>query len=384
MNTIERTIPGLIREIPRNERFYSSSIMKVARHHAMVVEAARILEVADELQRRPELEVVAVVDAAERPLGYVTREHLFSTLGKPYGRDILSRSLIRDLCFEGKSFNQHDNLFNVVQDRHLHGSDYYVLVDDEGRFRALFSTRDLMTFLSHMTQEDIEMASRLQERMIGRASSARGEGWEFHAWCQPAKGVGGDFYLSRQLSDGRCFFCLCDVSGKGVAASILSSMVWGMLSMYDFRQGLRQLIIKLNEAVITTFQLERYLTGVFLMYDPRERRLQWADMGHSHLTLTRRGKTRYLAGKRANLPIGLEPSVWALRLEDGDRVFGFTDGITEQENAAKQEFGEARLLELLDSQTDPSLAERIPNIMDEFRQSIPQQDDMSFIMLEVQ
>jgi len=391
-------LPGVIRMCNQNERSYGTSISKVARHFGMVDQHARILEVADELQQRTDLPVLGVVDDQGRPVGFVTRDQLFATLGKPYGRDILSRSPIRDLCFAARSFYRHANLFIIVEELSAGATisdalGHFVLVDDQGRFAAIFSNHDLMGFLSRMTQEDIEMASRLQERMIGTSAREAGEGWSFHAWCHPAKGVGGDFYFSRQLADGRWFMTLCDVSGKGVAASILSSMVWGMLSMYDFRLGLKTLVSRLNEAVISTFQLERYLTGVFMVWDPSTKRLIWADMGHSHITIGRQGRIKFLSGSQSNLPVGLEPgidpAICAATLGPGDRIFVFTDGITEQENPSKEEFGEARLFDLLKGQGPETreasiLAERIPLSLETWRQTIPQQDDMSFVLLELE
>jgi sigma-B regulation protein RsbU (phosphoserine phosphatase) len=370
------------------ERSYGNSISKVARHFRAVRASSRILDVADALQEHPDMELLAVVDGDMRPVGCLTRDQLFATLGKPYGRDILSRSLIAELASPAPAFNRLENLFAIAERIEATDHDNFMLTDADGRHAGIFTRRDLTAWLSHMTQEDIAMAARLQERMIGASARLERPDWEFHAWCHPAKGVGGDFYLSRELPDGRWFFCLCDVSGKGVAASVLSSMVWGMLTMYDFRQGLKHLIAHLNVAVITTFQLERYLTGVFLLWDPVGRRLQWADMGHSHLAIRRDGGCRFLQGKRANLPIGLEPeldpAVWSISLRRGDRVMAFTDGITEQENPAGQEFGEARLFHLLDAAARPGeLASRLPGLMDDWRGTIPQQDDMSFVILEL-
>jgi sigma-B regulation protein RsbU (phosphoserine phosphatase) len=370
------------------ERSYGNSISKVARHFHAVRAASRILDVADALQELPDVELLAIVDGEFRPLGCLTRDQLFAVLGKPYGRDILSRSLIAELASFAPAYSRLENLFAIAERIEGSSHDHFLLTDADGRLAGVFTRRDLTAWLSHMTQEDIAMAARLQERMIGASARLERSGWQFSAWCHPAKGVGGDFYLSRELPDGRWFFCLCDVSGKGVAASVLSSMVWGMLTMYDFRHGLKQLILRLNAAVITTFQLERYLTGVFLLWDPAGQRLQWADMGHSHLAIHRDGNCRFLQGKRANLPIGLEPSldpaVWSILLRGGDRLMAFTDGITEQENSARQEFGETRLFRLLTEARLPGeLAGRLPGMMEEWRGPIPQQDDMSFIILEL-
>ncbi len=376
---------------------YSSSALHAARYPYFVRADSNLLRMADELQREPSLPAVAVVDDSGRVLGIVRRDRLFALLGKPFGREVLRRSLVAELVEEVLYFDAHADLFAVAE-RMLpgarasagsEGGDFCVLVGEEGRFLALLASQDLANYLSRMTQDDIELAGRLQERLLAGEGLEDGGVWRVEAWSRPAKGVGGDFYFTKRLDDGRIFLALCDVSGKGVAASLIVSMVWGMLRMFDYRRGLRELVLGLNESVVATFHMEKYLTGIFLVYDPSERRIQCADMGHSHSVVFRRGQPRSLKGPRGNLPIGVEsaldPAIYPYRLEPGDALLLYSDGIVEQEDSAAAEFGERRLIATASSAIGRGarLREILPTALDSHRGGTPQQDDMSFLLLSI-
>ncbi|MDR2702099.1 MAG: serine/threonine-protein phosphatase, partial [Spirochaetaceae bacterium] len=206
------------------------------------------------------------------------------------------------------------------------------------------------------------------------------------AWSSSAKGVGGDFYFIRKISDNRFFASLCDVSGKGVTAALVVSIVWGFLRSCDMHKGLKKILESLNSSIISSFHLEKYLTGFFLIYDAETRQLQAADMGHSHTLYVRNGQNASMKKIRGNLPIGIEPDikpmVYSLPVQDGDTLVIYTDGITEQDNPAGEEFGEERLTALVRKaavQNKP-LSEILPKALDNFRQNTPQHDDMTFLL----
>jgi sigma-B regulation protein RsbU (phosphoserine phosphatase) len=167
-----------------------------------------------------------------------------------------------------------------------------------------------------------------------------------------------------------------------------------MLRMFDFRRGLRELALGLNESIVVTFHMEKYMTGVFLIYDPAKRRLLCADMGHSHIVIFRAGIPRSLKGPRGNLPIGvdieLDPAIYPYRLEAGDCLLIYSDGLIEQEDAKGSEFGERRLIAAAASAIarGARLRETLLAALDAHRgaagpSAIPQQDDMSFLLLSI-
>jgi sigma-B regulation protein RsbU (phosphoserine phosphatase) len=377
----------------REKKIYSTSILKAARHFSGVRAREKVLDLVDALQREPGITVVAALDGEDHVVGLVRRDHLFDLVGKPFGRDVLSRSLVSDIAEKAITIDAESELFSIAESV-LHGTDdpgtmYFPLTDGEGVFLGILGSQDLANYLSRMTSEDIRLAGQLQDRLMSGRELMGGKGWTMEAWSRSAKGVGGDFYFSRMLDDGRLFFALCDVSGKGVAASIIVAMVWGMLQMYEFSAGLEDLLVRINEAIISNFHLEKYLTGIFMIYDPATCLLSSADMGHSHSFLLRDGKAFPLRGKQANLPVGIEheikPKVYSWRLRPGDRLVAYSDGITEQENTEGGEFGERRFVFLASrafSRGD-RLSIVLPVDFDAFRGRTPQQDDMTFIALGV-
>jgi sigma-B regulation protein RsbU (phosphoserine phosphatase) len=368
-------------------REYGTTVLKAARHRHYASGDVTATALADELGKRPEVEVLALLDEEGRPSGILSREGLFALLGKPFGREVLGRTRACELAESAPLLDCHASLFSAGAGRGAEASLYRVLVDAEGRFRAILSSRDLAEHLSRMTEEDIDLAGRIQERLEAGNESLADSLFGFEAWSRPAKGVGGDFWYSKRLEDGRAFFALCDVSGKGVAASLVVSLVWGMLRMADFQRGLAALLESLNEALVATFHLEKYLTGFFGIYDSRTGVLEAADMGHAHALVFRDGRARRLDPGHRNLPVGVEPNLQPIlhrwRLRDGDALFVYSDGIPEQEDSEGRELGEGRLAvfvqeALLDGRT---LREALPRALDRHRGTAPQQDDMSFILL---
>ncbi len=346
-------------------RMYSSSALHAAKYHHFARAESNLLTSPTRCNGSVGLPAVAVVDDAGAVLGILRRERLSALLLRPFGREVLRRSLVAEVVEEVPAFGAHSDIFAVAElmlpsagaappgGRPKDGGDFCVLLGEGGAFLALLASQDLANYLSRMTQDDIELAGRLQERLLageGLAGESREDGssWRIEAWSRPAKGVGGDFYFTKRLDDGRLFLTLCDVSGKGVAASLIVSMVWGMLRMFDFRRGLRELVLGLNEAIVATFHMEKYMTGIFLVYDPSEQRVHCADMGHSHAVVFRGGSPALDKGtegqpahrRRARGRAGHYP----YRLKRGDDLLVYSDGLIEQEDSRAIEFSERRLI----------------------------------------
>jgi len=371
-------------------RRYSNSLFSIARDFWCISSQAYILEAADALQKLEGVNAVAVVDAERHVLGIVQREALFSIVGKPYGRDVLRRSLITDIIERPPMMEGNLNLFAATASMREWGEDarrfsHIPLIDSDGTFQALLSNRDLSEHLARMTEDDIELAGILQERLVSGTDFLERKDVSVSAWSRSAKGVGGDFYFVRDLEGGGVFAALCDVSGKGVAASIIVAMVWGFLKAFDFRKGLRELIINLNQTVVSTFHMEKYLTGFFMIYKPGENKLLCADMGHSHVFFIRNHRIAPVRGKKLNFPVGIEydisPSLMKISLKPEDTLVVYSDGIVEQEDHGNNEFGEEQLARFLvdNISSGESLKTAFPLIIDEFRGNVPQHDDMSFL-----
>ena len=296
------------------------------------------------------------------------------------------------ICKQVKRFDSQRNIFSIAEELqdYLHEShtSYFLLTRQGGRFGGIVSTKDLLIYLSNITRTDISLARTLQERMMGRVRAVDENGVRVHFCSRMAKGVGGDYSFVKRTGEHTLTAALCDVSGKGISASLVTSMLGGMFNLYDFSAGLPELIRKMNRYISSAFEGEKYLTAVFLEYNTRTREAVVYDMGHSLLFLMRDSSFFRIRTSEENLPIGLVPDgqVKADRvvLRDEDILVLLTDGVNEQINESGKEFGMARVGGVLQKNRDsgfPAAVDALFSSVYAFRGGQPQHDDMSVMLL---
>ena len=382
----------LLEEIERPKKIFPNTLQKLARHFWHSEQNKNIIKFADTLETLPNVEVVCILDEKKHPIGIIQREKIFSLLSKRFGRDLMIRDTVKDRCEQALIFSGQSNII-IIQERireMARQNEYIVLVDSEGVFSGILSFRDLADYMVDMTNEDIALASLLQERFLSNVDKIDSLNMEIDSWWMSAKGVGGDFYFIKKITETKFFASLCDVSGKGVSAALVVSVVWGFMSGYGMQKGLKDLLSRLNELVVSSFHMEKYLTGFFILYDSLTHRLHIADMGHAHSLFLRKDKVLPLKRTRVNLPIGveveIEPVVYSIEVENGDILLIYSDGIPEQDNPEGEEFGEDRIIALTKkaSETGENLSKILTKSIDEWKGNSPQRDDMTFIQFKFQ
>jgi len=378
----------LIAGIKKPVKTYPNTLQRLAKQFWYTERHGNILEFADELERQADITAVCITDEQQHPIGIIRREQLFLALSKRFGREVMTRKTVMDCMENALVFSADANILLVQEQlRGISGkNNYIVLVDSGGVFSGILSLQDVSDYMVEMTNEDIALASLLQERFLSNTDSIENFNISVDTWWSSAKGVGGDFYFIKKTEENRFFASLCDISGKGVAAAMVVSMVWGFMRGHTMRNGLRELLTSLNESIVSSFRMEKYLTGFFMIYDHRERLLRIADMGHAHTVFLRGGKNLSLKKSQGNLPIGIEPeinpAIFNIPIESGDVLLIYSDGICEQDNPDGEEFGEKRIVALTKhaEKSGKKLSEILPQALDEFRLHTPQRDDMTFIL----
>jgi sigma-B regulation protein RsbU (phosphoserine phosphatase) len=389
--TVQEPHTGVIDFVPP-PRIHGEVIGKLISGHAFVQEDTRIDRLADELGRQDRIFALAVVDGQGRVKGILDRRKLLDLLSRQYGRDIYRNRSAGELSDEATCFNFRRGVFSIAE---IIGDElkaprirYYLLVDEERRYIGSFSSRDMLIYLSEITRTDIAMARALQSRFVGERLAVTGDGFSLCFASQMAKGVGGDFYYCKEFEPGKYALALCDVSGKGVAASLVTAVLLGMFGMYDFREGFPKLVAGINEYLFRTFESERFVTGVFLEYNARTREIALCDMGHSFVYLLRHGRTYRVKTAEKNLPLGflenIEPVVDRLILQAGDGLLLPTDGIIEQTDPGGTEYGIERLSALLAESLANGPEAASGAVLDElnrYRAGESQHDDMTMLLL---
>jgi sigma-B regulation protein RsbU (phosphoserine phosphatase) len=194
---------------------------------------------------------------------------------------------------------------------------------------------------------DLELARRLQSALIQPAYdfgtvSIRG-------FVQQSNDVGGDFYYFRPFLQKYVVFCLGDVMGKGISASLLMAMVMGFMFEWGKKSTSPRFILrKLNSRLLRQWGASEhaFLTTFYAVYAEDTRELTYSAAGH-HGALLVRGTGELLSLGTEGIPLGVfEDSDFedaTVKLEVGDRVIVFTDGVTEARGQDGELFGVERL-----------------------------------------
>jgi sigma-B regulation protein RsbU (phosphoserine phosphatase) len=193
---------------------------------------------------------------------------------------------------------------------------------------------------------EAEEARLIQQALLPRSSPLI-PGFRVSGLSIAAGSVGGDWYDFIPLQGGRWGLVLADVSGKGTAAALLMSATRGILrSLAQTGLGPAEILTRLNNMMIDDFPCGRFVTMVYAELDPVSGILRIANAGHLPPLLVEPAGHRWIDHEHG-LPLGIsagEFSETSVALGDHSRVAFYSDGITEAEDAAGEEFGAERLL----------------------------------------
>jgi serine phosphatase RsbU (regulator of sigma subunit) len=208
------------------------------------------------------------------------------------------------------------------------------------------------------------------------------------AFSRATRHLGGDFYDFIPVG-GELSAILADVSGKGIPAALLSSLTLGALNM-EFRSSSNPAIVlnNVNKLLCQKTPTNRFVTLCLCQLDGAGHG-SFISAGHN-TTFIFRGSTGALeALDSGGMPLGMFPfstyQMSDLQLGPGDMLVIYSDGLTDAENEAGEEFGEERLRALIKS-TAPkgasALEAKILQSLDSFTQGAPQTDDITFLLIE--
>lgn len=215
------------------------------------------------------------------------------------------------------------------------------------------------------------------------------ENFRIQAFNNPTRYVGGDFYDFLQLSSGDWVGVLADVSGKGISAALLSSMLLGALST-EFRYGTQpqEVLNRVNQLLYKKTLPGRFVTLFLFLLSPQGVG-QFISAGHNPAYLFRSATGKIEELTSGDMILGAFASVSyqssPLHLHQGDILVVYSDGLTEARNQQKEMFGEERLRKII-QQEAPSgshaLQQKFLKAIEEITQGMPQTDDITFLVVE--
>ncbi len=245
-------------------------------------------------------------------------------------------------------------------------------------------------------ENELAIAHEVQTQLFPR-SAPRLPGIEIHGHCLPARMVSGDYYDFIELNGQRVGIAMGDISGKGISAALLMATIGSAVRAYQTLSGPSQddaallwrgrahtedpadrhesnlalattvqdqmspavLMARLNDQLYHSTPPEKYATLFYAVYDMHTQSIRYTNAGHLlPVIIGRQGRRRLDAG---GMVVGLFPGVQfeedTVSLEPGDLLVAWSDGITEPENEYGVEFGEERLMQLVETNRSRSLQE---------------------------
>ena len=217
-----------------------------------------------------------------------------------------------------------------------------------------------------------------------------GEDYKIYAQMIAAKEVGGDFYDFYKLNDNTVAFLVADVSGKGIPAAMFMMTAKTIIKdLAESGMSVNDIFTKANEKLCENNESGMFVTAWMGILDIPSGQMQFANAGHNPPIIKRAGGNfEYLKTRAGFVLAGMEGvcyRVGEITLNEGDRLFLYTDGVPEATNLENKLYGEDRLLVFMNDNLDLEATELLPqlkNNIDTFVGEAPQFDDITMLMFD--
>lgn len=214
------------------------------------------------------------------------------------------------------------------------------------------------------------------------------DGLKLSVFYQTSRYAGGDYYDVVQLQDGRCGLLVADAAGHSTQAAVLMAMICALFRACPGEYPDPSEVLHYLNRHLCKLTEESFVTAVYSVYDPKTRTLRFARAGHHPPLLYRPSDSTQIALPcKGNLPLGIDAfedvQVAEAKLEPGDRLMFFTDGIIEQSNARGEFYGEKRLADRMagDWGDNPqAIVDAVREEVGHFAGDLPPDDDQLLLL----
>jgi serine phosphatase RsbU (regulator of sigma subunit) len=236
-------------------------------------------------------------------------------------------------------------------------------------------------------EEELKLARQIQVTLLP-SELPDVDGYEIRGGNIPSRGVSGDYYrVVDRLEGSECVFIIADVSGKGIAASLLTASLEALMAgPIEVGQPAEEICSKVCRRLFARTPPAKYATSFLAVLEPKTGKITYTNAGHNPALIVRAdGKVEELGP--TGLPIGLMEdgnyTEGQTKLGTGDLMVLYTDGITEAADPEDEEYGLERLAAACIEHRDKALDEIAGEIdadLDGFAQGVPYADDRTLVM----
>ncbi len=222
-------------------------------------------------------------------------------------------------------------------------------------------------------QEELKLAATIQEAALPRNFNLPSENIEIFALMTPARQVGGDFYDFFYIKRDLLALVIADVSGKGVPASLFMMRAKTAIKNYARNgQGPAKLLENVNNTLCEGNDADMFVTVWLGILDLKTGLMRCANAGHEYPVLMQSGndysllkdKHGFVLAEYENIPM----KEYEIRMNPGDRLFVYTDGVPEAVNESSEQYGTERMIKRLNSLKTASQEQLLNGMLEDIRQ----------------
>ena len=238
-------------------------------------------------------------------------------------------------------------------------------------------------------EKELNLAAAIQQRIIPK-ELPKIDGYEVAGINIPSKEVGGDYYDCIELGNGKFALIIADVAGKGISAALLVNTLNAALYSYlEFNLPLIELVDKLNKLIFKSSPADKYITFFIAVLDKESGELDIVNAGHNPALLLRKNGTleQIEAGGigLGMLDLGMPYTGQSLRINSGDSLFLYTDGIPEAMNLNEEEYSDEKMIEFFLNNSKSSTNEFIVSMVKDVQKFVgeaQQSDDITSLFIK--
>ena len=309
----------------------------------------------------------------------------------------LFQSIIQQLSEQLSSVNKviaiYTNALSALEKKELQDNIILDLKNPSPQmleFSAAFNRFADQIYRKKRSDADMASAALIQQSFLPNAHHINNfkKYLDISARMRSARQVGGDFYDFLYIDDNHLIIIIGDICGKGVSASLfMAASITTIRLVFKEEKNLNAAVKRINNFLCYDNTSSMFATALFGIYNVKSGSFEYCNCGHNPPIFSQKNDQPVklsASGRPLGLFENLDPEIHRLNLSTGDRLFLYTDGVTEAMNISNQEFGEELLLLKLEKYHNYSSSEIIDSIfsdIDFHAKGFEQSDDITCISI---